>query len=149
MLLISELKIWKYLLEISNLLLDCQNIAVFKLYSLLLIISNEIRWYVSSVKLKTINILNFMMKCFSLLNCYGAVNTYFVVQVSKHISNLSVSVSRNSGHIWYSLSTSDFSRISLELSSYEFDSLINASLEVRWVNSWFDFLKSLLEDCSS
>ena len=79
-------------MEVSYFLLHDQKVAVLKLYPLFLIVSNEIRGDVASIELKTIDIFDFMVESFALLNCDGAVNANLIVQISKHVADFTVSI---------------------------------------------------------
>ena len=136
-------------MKISNFLFNNQNIRILEFDSLFFIISNKIRRNKSSVKLKTINIFNFMVKSFSLLNCDSSMSSDFFIKVSKHISNLSISICWNCCNIGNSFSSFHWCWSSFKLFNNEINSLIDSSFNVSRIDSWFNFLKSFFEDSSS
>ena len=77
--LISELKEGKDLSQSSEFLLDIEDVAVLILYFLLLIVGEEVGWDVSSIEAESIDVLYFMIKCFSFFDCDYAVVAHFFI----------------------------------------------------------------------
>lgn len=92
LLLISELKEGQNFSDVSKFFLNYKHITVLKFNFLFLLVSNEVRRNVSSVEFQTINELYLVVKCFSLLDSDSSINTNLLVKISKHITDLSVSV---------------------------------------------------------
>ncbi len=115
LLLICQLKERQYFSDISKFLLNYEYVTILKFDFLFLFISNEIRRYVSSVEFQTINEFYLVVKCFSFLDSDGSINTNLFVKISKHITNLSVSVCWNSCDIWNSSTSSNLSGTLMEL----------------------------------
>jgi len=136
-------------LKVSYFLFNNQNIWVFKFNFLFFVISNKIRGNKSSIELKTINILNLMMKSFSLLNCNSSMCSNFFIKISKHISNLPISISWNCCDIGDGFSSFHWSGGGFKLFNNEINSLIDSFLDVSRVNSWFNFLEAFFKDSSS
>lgn len=143
MLFVCEFEIWQYLLNTADFFLNCQNITVFILYFLFLFISYEIWWDISSVESKTVNELGFVVQSLSFLDCDGSVHSNFVVEISKEIPDLSVSVGWNCGYVGNCLFSFNLSRMRFELLENSIHCSIDTLFNVCWVETRFNFFETL------
>ena len=148
LLLISELKERQNFSDVSKFFLNYEYVTILKFNFLFFFISNEVRRNVSSVEFQTINKFNLVMKCFSLLDSDSSINTNLFVKISKHITDLSVSVCWNSCDIGNSCTSSDLSGAVMELAWNLFNCQIDSSFDMSGIQASFDLFESLLIDGS-
>ena len=92
LLLVSDLQKGENVSDVRELLLDDQNVAVFEFNLLLFVVSDEVGRNVASVELHAVDELDLVVEGLALLYGYGAVDSYFLVEVGQHVSDGPISV---------------------------------------------------------
>jgi hypothetical protein len=146
LLLHAALKEWEDLLDRADLLVNQEDATVGELNLLAFGLSHEVWRHVSTVPSESFNVLNLSLETLALSDSDSSVGTELLEDTGDQATDVSITVSGDSGDVHDLILALDGDRLLLESVDDLFDGHLDTSAEVHWVHASGNRFAALLED---